>query len=235
MGLSIPLRRPDDPTMKKDATMHRARIQLIAPLLALALALAGCGGESADTTTDDTQATGDAAVEATAGDTPGTPSQEVAADAPLGVEDIDAYAAGMAHEIELLQATGDRVAEARAAGDDAAETGAIFELAMGDFETPAAGVAGLSPERYREVKRQIGRVLGAAGTQQQLATMGGDPDTMTPEDLAQQEATRAQLQAQVGDPYAGLAPDVAGEIKARFDELAELHARSIAIRMNAAG
>ena len=212
--------------------MHPARIQLIAPLLALALA--GCDGESADTTTGDAQTTGDAAAVAKADDVPGTPSPE-AADAPLGVEDIDAYAAGMAHEIELLQATVDRVAEARAAGDDEAETSAILELAMGDFETPAAGVAGLSPERYKEVKRQIGRVLGAAGTQQQLATMGGDPDTMTPEDLAQQEATRAQLQAQVGDPYAGLAPDVAGEIKARFDELAELHARSIAIRMNAAG
>lgn len=214
--------------------MHVTRTLLFAPLLALALALAGCGGdESADAA--DPAADAGAATEAAGEAAPAPSEPPTAADAPLRVEDIDAYVAGMTHELELLQAQADQLAEARAAGDDEAEMNAIMELAMGDFETPAADAAGLPLARYQEVKRRIARVLGAAGTQQQLLTMGGDPATMTPEQLAEQEATRAQLQAQVGDPYAGLAPEVAAAIQARFDELAALEARSIAIRMNAAG
>lgn len=215
--------------------MNNAKSRWLA--LLLALALAGCGGsEPADTAGDAGQMPGEspAPAEAASEGAP-PPMQATAADAPLRVEDVDAYATGMGHELELLQAAVDKVAQARAADDDEAEASALIELAMGDVETPAARAAGVDPARYSAIKSRINRAIGAVGMQRELQAMGGDPAAMTPEEVAQQEQARAQLQAQVGDPYAGIDTAVVAALQARFDELAQLNAQSIAIRMNAGG
>jgi hypothetical protein len=214
--------------------MKIAHLQRAALALALTATLAACGGK-------EDQAPADQATDATAAapaddvgrnDAPAAPA---ASESPLAVTDLDAYARGMQQEARLLQAASDKVAQARQAGDKDAEATAMTDMAMMDTEVEGAKASGLDQARYLFVKNAVDTALGKAEMQAALQGMGAQAsaDQLPPEQRQQVEDGRAEMQAGVGDPWAGLAPDVAAAMQARKDELARLRAQAIALRLNA--
>jgi len=204
--------------------------------LALAMAflagLSACGGGE-PATDEATQAT-EVATEAAPAPTPDAPTQAstAAADASLKLEEIDAYVRGMQKEIELVKAAGEKVKQAQAAKDDQAEMSAITEMAMGDFDTPAAAAAGLPLARWQEVKRKIVATIGGVDTRKQMQDMAANTEGMTPEQIAEHQRNAEAMLASIPDPYAGLDPTVVAALEARHDELARLNAEAIGLRMS---
>lgn len=205
----------------------------LALAMALAAGLAACGGNEA-ATGEETAAPAEP-TQAAPADAPAPPAQPstAAADTSLKLEEIDAYVRGMQKEVELLKAAGEKVKQARAAKDDQAELSAITEMAMGDFDTPAAEAAGLPVARWQEVKRKITATIGGVDTRRQMQEMAGNTEGLTPEQVAEQQRNAEALLASIPDPYAGLDPAVVEALKARHDELARLNAESIGARMGA--
>ena len=187
-------------------------------LAAAVLGLAACGGNPAETSPATSTADAATAPEAESAATPGAPAP--AADAPLQVADIDAYVRGMRKEAELLQVEYHRIEQARAAEDSDAETRALFAMTANAIEEAGAQATGLSPERYGHVKNEID------GAQSRLEMLEG---------FRRMEGNSSALQAQIGDPYAGLAADVAAALKARQAEIATLRAQAIGLRVKAVG
>lgn len=205
----------------------------LALAMALAAGLAACGGNE-PATGEETAAPAEP-TQAAPADAPAPPAQPstAAADTSLKLEEIDAYVRGMQKEVELLKAAGEKVKQARAAKDDQAELSAITEMAMGDFDTPAAEAAGLPVARWQEVKRKITATIGGVDTRRQMQEMAGNTEGLTPEQVAEQQRNAEALLASIPDPYAGLDPAVVEALKARHDELARLNAESIGARMGA--
>jgi hypothetical protein len=206
----------------------------LAMAMAILVSLSACGGGE-PAATDEATASAEAATEPAPATAPDTPSQPAtaAADTSLKLAEIDAYARGMQKEIELLKAAGEKVKQARAAKDDQAELSAITEMAMGDFDTPAAQAAGLPVARWQEVKRKVTATIGGVDTREQMQDMAGNTEGMTPEQAAEHQRNAEAMLASIPDPYAGLAPAVVEALKARHDELVRLNAESIGVRMGA--
>jgi hypothetical protein len=205
----------------------------LALAMALAAGLAACGGN--EPAAGEEAAAPAGPTQAAPADAPAPPAQPstAAADTSLKLEEIDAYVRGMQKEVELLKAAGEKVKQARAAKDDQAELSAITEMAMGDFDTPAAEAAGLPVARWQEVKRKITATIGGVDTRRQMQEMAGNTEGLTPEQVAEQQRNAEALLASIPDPYAGLDPAVVEALKARHDELARLNAESIGARMGA--
>lgn len=204
----------------------------LALAMALLVGLSACGGNDPAATDEAAAPTGDTA-EAAPADAPAPPQPSTAAaDTSLKLEEIDAYVRGMQKEIELLTAAGEKVKQARAAGDEPAELSAITEMAMGDFDTPAAEAAGLAVDRWKQVGRKITATVGGAGTRRQMQEDVAKTDGMSPEQAAEHKRNVEAMLAMIPDPYAGLDPAVAEALKARHDELARLNAESIGVRMS---
>lgn len=205
----------------------------LALAMAILVGLSACGGgePATDEAAASTDATTEAAPAATSPDAPAQPSA-AGADASLKLEEIDAYVRGMQKEIELVKAAGEKVKQAQAAKDDQAEMSAITEMAMGDFDTPAADAAGLPVARWQEVKRKITATIGGVDTRRQMQDMAGNTEGMTPEQIAEHQRNAEAMLASIPDPYAGLEPSVVEALKTRHDELARLNAESIGLRMS---
>ena len=206
------------------------------PNLALAMALlaglSACGGSepAVDEATGSVE-TGTEAAPTAAFDAP--PQQATAAaDTSLKLDEIDAYVRGMQKEIELAKAAGEKVKQAQAAKDDQAELSAITEMAMGDFDTPAAAAAGLPVARWQEVKRKVVATIGGIDTRKQMQDMAANTEGMTPEQIAEHQRNAEAMLASIPDPYAGLEPAVVEALKARHDELARLNAEAIGLRLS---
>jgi hypothetical protein len=195
------------------------------------LALAACGkaNDEAATAADATDAPAEAAAAAPT-QAPTTP-----ADAALTVADLDVYVRGMQRELALLEDASAKVRAARAKDDTAAQSAAMMEMLGIDTNGEGATAAGIDQARYEAIKNSIDTVLGAAEMQKNLAGIGGDLSALSPEQRAAAEANRAEMQSQVGDPYASLVPEVAQALKSRQAELSALHARWIGLTMSAAG
>ena len=204
----------------------------LALAMAILVVLSACGG--GEPATDEASAPADATTEAAPASTPDAPAQPstAAADASLKLEDVDAYVRGMQKEIELVRAAGEKVRQAQAAKDEQAEVSAITEMAMGDFDTPAAEAAGLTVARWQEVKRKITATIGGVDTRRQMQEMAGNTEGMTPEQAAGHQRNAEAMLASIPDPYAGLEPAVVEALKTRHDELARLNAESIGLRMS---
>ena len=204
----------------------------LALALALAFGLSACGGGSEPEATDAAAAPTESA-EAAPADAPApTQPATAAADASLKLDEIDAYVRGMQKEIELLKAAGEKVKQARAAKDEQAELSALTEMAMGDFDTPSAEAAGLPVARWQEVKPKVTAVIGGVDTHPQMQGMAGNTEGMTPEQAAEHQHNAEAMLASIPDPYAGLDPAVVEALKTRHDELAQLNAESIGLRMS---
>jgi hypothetical protein len=193
-------------------------------LAAALLGLAACGGKSDEAATDGRASGMATAPAAEATKPPAAPVPEAApaaaVDAPLQVADIDAYVRGMHKEAELLHAEYHKIEQARAANDSDAETEALFAMTANGIDEGGAKAAGLSPARYGFVKNRIDEVQSKLDMLEGFRKMEGDSSA---------------LQAQVGDPYAGFAADVAMALKARQAETAALRADAIGLRVKAAG
>lgn len=186
-------------------------------LAAILLGLVACGDKPAEAPAADTATPAPAAAPAE----PAAPEPAaVPADSPLQVADIDAYVRGMGREVELLQAEFHKIEQARAAGDSDAETGALFAMTGNDIDLGGAQAAGMSPARYGFVKNRIDEV------QSKLDLLEG---------FRKMDADTSAMQAEIGDPYAGLAADVATALKARQAQTAGLRAEALGLRVKAAG
>ena len=205
----------------------------LAMAMAILVSLSACGGGE-PAATDEMADGGETATEAAPATAPQAPTEPapVAADAALELEEIDAYVSGMQKEIELVRAAGEKVRQAQAAKDEQAEVSAITEMAMGDFDTPAAEAAGLTVARWQEVKRKITATIGGVDTRRQMQEMAGNTEGMTPEQAAGHQRNAEAMLASIPDPYAGLEPAVVEALKTRHDELARLNAESIGLRMS---
>ena len=201
--------------------------------MALLAGLSACGGSEPEATVE-AAASEETATEATPATAPDAPPQPATAatDTALKLDEIDAYVRGMQKEIELVRAAGEKVRQAQAAKDEQAELSAITEMAMGDFDTPAAAAAGLPVARWQEVKRKITATIGGVDTRRQMQDMAGNTEGMTPEQIAEHQRNAEAMLASIPDPYAGLEPAVVEALKTRHDELARLNAESIGLRMS---
>jgi hypothetical protein len=192
-------------------------------LAAALLGLAACGGKPDETATDTPASDASATPAAGTAATPAAPAPEAAPapaiDAPLQVADIDAYVRGMGKEDELLRGEYAKIERARAADDSDAETEALFAMTADGIDDAGAKAAGMSPARYGFVKNAFDTV------QSRLDLLEG---------FRKMEGSEA-LQAQIGDPYAGLPADVATALRARQAEVAALRAEAIGLRVKAAG
>lgn len=187
-------------------------------LAAALLGLVACGDKPAEAPAADTAAPAPAAEVPVAEPAAAVPA--ASADSPLQVADIDAYARGMGREVELLQAEFRKIEQARAADDSDAETQALFAMTGNDIELGGAQVAGMPAARYGFVKNRIDEV------QSKLDMLEG---------FRRMDADTSAMQAEIGDPYAGIAADVATALKARQAKTARLRAEAIGLRVKAAG
>lgn len=192
-------------------------------LAAALLALAACGGKQDDTPAAATPAV--PAAKAPAAASPAATPAPAAADAtpasaPLQLADIDAYRRGMEKENALLRAEFAKLLRARDADDAEAETNALFAMTSNDIDLAGAQAAGMAPPRYGYVKDRVDEVQSKLEMLEGFRAMPGDSSS---------------LQAQIGDPYAAFAADVAAALKAQQPQLAALRAEAVGLRLKAAG
>jgi hypothetical protein len=210
-----------NPKRMKPVSMH-------AILAAALLALAACGGKPDDASGTVPPAPGaeaPAAAAMPASPTPAPAPAPAAVDATptaaaLQVADIEAYVRGMEKENAILQQDFDAIQRARSADDSDAETSALFHMTSSEIDQAGAQAAGMAPARYGFVKDRIDEVQSKLDMLEGLRKMGGDGSA---------------LEAQVGDPYAAFAADVAAALKAQQPRLAALRAEAIGLRVKAAG
>lgn len=196
-------------------------------LAAALLGLAACGGKPAETPARDAAnppAAAEPAAQAPAAPPAAAPApaavDAAAAHAALQLPDVDAYVRGMEKENALLREDFDTIERARAADDSDAETTALFHMTSNDIDLAGAQAAGMAPARYEYVRDRIDEVQSKLDMLEGFRKMGGDSSAM---------------QAQVGDPYASFAADVAAALKARQPQLAALRAEAMSLRVKAAG
>lgn len=213
--------------------MKIATLQRAALALALASTLAACGGKDE---ADPARAADEATAAAPAADAAAPQAGPAIDDSPLRAAELDAYARGMQKEVSLLQAASDKVKQARASGDEDAEATSMMELATIETEVEGAKAAGLDQARYLFVKNAVDSALGKAEMQATMKAMGAQAgvEELPPEQRQQVEAGRAEMEAGLGDPWQGMAPEVATAMQSRQAELAQLRAQAIAVRFNAA-
>jgi hypothetical protein len=194
----------------------------------LVLSLAACGGSEADTA-EGAMNEPEATEVTNANQTAPPPTA-----AGLSAADLDAYERGMEAEARAV-----REAEAeRARAATADDTLSALEKAT-ETRTIEVGAraAGLSVDRYRDVRNQVDAVLrargGSAFVQQQVAGM--DTASMPPEHRARIRETIEQQRRQAEQTeqaaYASLSPEAAGVFRDRAARLDSLRMGLVAERM----
>jgi hypothetical protein len=162
-------------------------------------------------------ATADSANSAHAGASPeGSPSGATTVrPAELSAADVEAFERGLKRETEAA-----RAAQARAsAATTPAERGAAMQAGWETATMPeGAKAAGMSPERYREVRETMFEVLRTLDFQGKIeGPMSIDTTTASPE--MRQRAMR--------DPFTELTPATANAIRGRLPSLAPVWAEYI--------
>ncbi len=192
-------------------------------LAAALMALAACSDKPAGVPADEATAPAAEPAPAPAAQPPAaTPAAPVAVDAKAALQasDVDAYLLGLAKEVQLLRDEYAKIEQARAADDSDAEITALFAMTGNGIDQGGAQAAGLPEARYDYIKERIDDVQSKLGMLDGLAAMEGDTSA---------------LQAQVGDPYAGIDTAVAEVLKARRGDIEALRGESIGLRLKAAG
>jgi len=163
----------------------------IAPLtITLLLVSAGCGsGDSTVSTTDSSEPNINR----------GSPSFSEA--------DLDAYERGMKKEIDAIRSAREQAASAT----DAQQRGRAIQAQWEDTTVPqGAEAAGLSVERYREVRGAVNEVFKTLDFQGKIS----GPLSM---DMSRADAaTKARL---ARDPFADLSAESAAALRAHMDNL----------------
>ena len=178
-----------------------ARSRVLLPALGLALATGGCSGDGGANDTTDARAAGATAESSSA--SAGSPAAPV-----LFTEaDLDAYARGLAKEIELVRAAQER--QRTAATPE--ERGRAIQAQWEDQTIPeGARSAGLPPDRYRQIREIVGRTL------QTLDFQGKIDGPLEMDSLRASPEMRRRL---ASDPFAELPPTSAAALRARMDRV----------------
>jgi hypothetical protein len=179
-------------------------MRLVSPslvTLAMTFALAACGGA-------DDAARGDSPVAEPPANAPTTETRTELTEA-----DVDAFQRGLAREIEAVEAAHAR----QNAATTPAERGAAIQASFEDATAvEGAKAAGMSAERYAEVRRTLVPVLRTLDFQGKIdGPMSLDTTNLSPE--RRSEAAR--------DPLADLPPATANVITARLPQLGPLWSR----------
>lgn len=185
-----------------------SRTSLGMGLAALALlAAAGCGGRG------DADAAGTDAGNATAAGADGGAAVPAAgAPVTLGAADLDAYARGLRHELELVRAARARLAAAATPQ----ERGAAVQAHWPDETMPRAAAAVAMPvARYRQLRLMVDEVLRT------LDFQGKIDGPLTMDTARASAAARTRL---ARDPFAQIPAPSAAALRERLPELAPVWA-----------
>lgn len=131
--------------------------------------------------------------------------------------DLDAYARGIAKEIELVKAAQQKANTATTPE----ERGEAMQAQWEETTVPeAARLAGIDAERYRQTRETVHEVLKTLDFQ-------GKIDGPLSIDLSRvDEASRAKL---ARDPFADLSPQSAAALRAKMDQLVPLWSEYVAL------
>lgn len=164
-----------------------------------------CSTERSDTSAD----TGVRTVTAyPAGQEPGAQDAPSGGPITLSAADLDGFEKGIARETQLVKEAKQRSMNAATAQERGDAIQATFET---NTIPAAAGVTGLSPERYKLVRETVSTIMTTLDFQ-------GKIDGPQSVDTARAGADmKARL---ASDPYAALDPASAAELKSRIDRIA---------------
>jgi hypothetical protein len=121
--------------------------------------------------------------------------------------DLDAWERGMKKEIELFKAAQAKGASAKTPEERAAAAQAGFETATAP---EAARAIGADPERYRNTRRTVDRVLETLDFQGKIAG---------PKELNLELASPGMKERLSHDPFAELDPSSAAALRERMDRI----------------
>jgi hypothetical protein len=159
-----------------------------------------------------------------------TPQPSARAEEPLSASDLDAYVRGVQAEIDTVEKAWAQLRKAKTGTDTLS---AMFAATPDNTQPVGASKAGLSLDRYRMVVDRVHGVLatrdmGAAFAKQQAQIDTTELDSATRASVRQ---SFAEAESAWGNPYRGLAPDVADAIKRRSAELDTLRSRLMRLRL----
>lgn len=159
-----------------------------------------------------------------------TPAPTMRAEEPLSGSDLDAYVRGVQAEIDTVGRAWVQLRKAKSGTDTLS---AMFAATPDNTQPVGATKAGLSLDRYRTVVDRVDGVLatrdmGAAWAKQQAQM---DTTTLDTAMRARVRQSFAEAESAWGNPYKGLAPDVAEAIKRRSAELDTLRSRLMRLRL----
>jgi hypothetical protein len=181
--------------------MHAACCRALFPVLVLTLAV-GCGGGGDE----------DAGARGAGGAAASSPASgaQPAASTTFTEADLDAFARGLTKEIELVRAAQERQ---RTATTPEAR-GQAMRAQWEDQTIPeGARSAGMSPERYRQVRETVDHVLETLDFQGKIDG---------PKSMDTTNATPEMRRRLTTDPFAELPPASAAALRARMDRLVPL-------------
>ena len=175
--------------------------------IAILLVTAACGSDArqtdqqaSDASSGGAAATAQSAEASDAGSAPDTPAE-------LSTADLDAYARGIAKEIELVRAAQEKANS----GGTPEERGAAIQAQWEDQTIPGgAQSAGLAPDRYRHVRQTVHQVF-------QTLDFQGKIDG--PMQLDTSRASPEMRQRLASDPLEALSPATRTALRARMDQL----------------
>ncbi|HEX2190008.1 MAG TPA: hypothetical protein VHG51_13970 [Longimicrobiaceae bacterium] len=197
------------------------------PRFALALALllaAGCGGESPDTSAEDSASAEEAVVVDAASQEAAPPASADPSSAPLAAADIDRWQRGMEAEIQAIREAG-TLASARTGEDSLKVLSAATESS-----TLAAGAraAGVDQERYRFIKGRLSSLAEALTPVEEVADVSQTPPELLQSMKEGREQALARLSAEVP-------AEVVEALRPRATELRRLDVSLTGERLRAAG
>ena len=199
-----------------------ARLQTPLTLLTILL-LAACGGgtDRADNPGDG-EAAASAQVDAQAqvGSSPSAP-----AETPVGVEDIDRWAKGMAAELAAVQEAGKKLVGAKTGDDTLSALMGVQEMSTTPIGAKAAGV---DPDRYQAIRSD----LSAAASYLAPHLGGIDTTILSP---AQREEMRQMNATQLKQMETRVPPPVVEALKPRAEALRKQDLELVGARLKGAG
>jgi hypothetical protein len=184
---------------------HRTRTRHFSALLvAIALIAGACAGDA------EQGADGSAAPGAAVGSEAASASATPAAPAAFTAAELDAYERGFAREIQLVREARQRASTGRTPE----ERNEAWRAQQEEQTIPGGAVsAGLSPERYEQVRKAVNGVL-------QTLDFQGAIDGPMQMDTAHASAEMKRRLA--SDPFTELAPASAAAMRERLDRLTAL-------------
>ena len=218
---------PEEPSMTFRTRTSRAALALV-----LLIAATACGGSEDENSNEQV-------VEETSANS--AVAQGDAAAAPLTVADIEAYERGMQKEKQILE---ELVRKAENTRDDQQQLELMMQAMEDQTMDDGAQAAGISLERYKELRNRLDQVLGSSSLsimgsalRQQAKLSDAQIDTMAaqgtpPERIEEMRKSIRQMQEQYDTQEKAALEQLAPDARAVFTQRA---LRLDSLRMTTAG